>query len=103
MIMRIWRTQVDPSRAADYERFAAEQSLPMFRAQPGFQGLLFGRHDRDRVVMTLWDDDAAADALERSASYRDTVARITATGFLVGESSTERFEVHGNTLPDRDV
>jgi hypothetical protein len=38
MIMRIWRTQVDEARAAEYERFAAQQSLPMFRAHRGSKG-----------------------------------------------------------------
>lgn len=32
-IVRIWRTRVDPKRAAEYERFAQEQSLPMFQSQ----------------------------------------------------------------------
>ncbi|MFG2000621.1 antibiotic biosynthesis monooxygenase family protein [Spirillospora sp. NPDC048911] len=99
MIMRIWRTQVDQARATEYERFAAEESLPMFRAQRGFLGLLFGRHGGDCVVTTLWEDHAAADALEGSAHYQETVARITAAGFLAGESEVERFEVHGSHLP----
>ena len=60
MIMRIWRTQVDVTRATEYERFATEQSLPMFRAHRGFSGLLFGRHGADCIVITLWEDDAAA-------------------------------------------
>jgi hypothetical protein len=38
VIMRIWRTRVDEGRAAEYERFAAEESLPMFSGQPGFLG-----------------------------------------------------------------
>jgi len=99
MIMRVWRTGVDETRAAEYERFAREVSLPMFRAQPGFLGLLFGRDGGSCVVTTLWEDPAAADALERSASYRDTVARISSAGFLVGESTVERFAVHGSLLP----
>jgi heme-degrading monooxygenase HmoA len=99
MIMRIWRTQVDITRAAEYQRFAAEQSLPMFRAHRGFSGLLFGRHGADCIVITLWEDDAAADALEDSPRYRDTVARISATGFLIGQSQIERFTLHGKDLP----
>ena len=99
MIMRIWRTQVDVTRATEYERFATEQSLPMFRAHQGFSGLLFGRHGADCIVITLWEDDAAADALEDSPRYRDTVARISATGFLTGQSQIERFPLHGKELP----
>jgi heme-degrading monooxygenase HmoA len=93
MIMRVWRTQVDVTRAAEYERFAAEESLPMFSAHQGFNGLLFGRQGADCVVVTLWVDDAAADALEDSPRYRDAVARIGAAGFLAGQSTVERFTV----------
>jgi heme-degrading monooxygenase HmoA len=99
MIMRIWRTQVDVTRATEYERFATEQSLPMFRANRGFSGLLFGRHGADCIVITLWEDEAAADALEDSPRYRDTVARISTTGFLAGPSRIERFTLHGEDLP----
>jgi heme-degrading monooxygenase HmoA len=99
MIMRIWRTQVDVTRATEYEQFAAEQSLPMFRSHRGFSGLLFGRNGADCIVITLWEDDAAADALEDSPRYRETVARISATGFLTGPSQIERFTLHGKELP----
>ncbi|MEU4563641.1 antibiotic biosynthesis monooxygenase [Actinoplanes sp. NPDC023936] len=99
MIMRIWRTRVDEGHAVEYERFAAEQSLPMFAAQPGFRGLLFGRDGERCTVVTLWQDAAAADALETSPAYRETVARITAAGFLTGESTVERMAVHGSHLP----
>jgi len=96
MIMRIWRTQVDEARAAEYERFAAEESLPMFRAHQGFEGHLFGRRGSDCVVITIWENDADADALEASPRYRDTVARINAAGFLVGRPQVDRFQLHGD-------
>jgi heme-degrading monooxygenase HmoA len=96
--MRIWRTGLDESRAAEYERFAREVSLPMFRDHRGFLGLLFGRNGGDAVVTTLWEDHAAADELERSTRYRATVTRIVEAGFLAGESTVERFEVHGSDL-----
>lgn len=99
MIMRIWRTQVDEARAAEYERFAAEESLPMFRAHRGFEGHLFGRRGSENIVVTLWRDNAAADALEASPRYHDTVARINAAGFLVGRSQVDRFQLHGDVAP----
>ncbi|TDB78737.1 antibiotic biosynthesis monooxygenase [Micromonospora sp. KC721] len=99
MIMRIWRTRIDEGRAAEYERFAAEESLPMFSGQPGFLGLLFGRAGTECAVVTLWEDDAAAESLEASPNYRETVARIGATGLLQGASTVERMNVHGGQLP----
>jgi heme-degrading monooxygenase HmoA len=82
MIVRIWRTGLDETRAEEYERFAAERSLVMFRRQPGCCGVLFARMDTGRAVITLWHDQDAVDALDRAADYRATVAAIEATGFL---------------------
>lgn len=95
MIMRIWRTHLDETRATEYEAFARDVSLPMFKAQPGFRGLLFGRGGGVCTVVTLWDDDDAVDSLERSSAYRETVAQIDAAGFLRGASHVDRLDVHG--------
>ena len=92
---RIWRTEIDPRRADDYERFAHERSLPMFESQPGFCGVLLTAAGSRRAVITLWRDAAAAAALDGSASYNATVAEIQAAGFLVGEQSLEVLEVTG--------
>lgn len=93
MIARIWRTEIDPARAEEYRDFARSKSLPMFRAQPGFGGVLFAARDAERSVITLWADRASAEALERSPAYRSTVAAIEATGFLRGSSTVEALEL----------
>jgi heme-degrading monooxygenase HmoA len=98
MIARIWRTQVDSTRLEEYQRFAETYSLPMFRAQGGFLGVLFVGVESERAVISLWEDAEAAAALDSSPSYRETVARISAAGFLSGGSSVEVFEVHGGDL-----
>ena len=100
MILRTWRTQIDAARAEEYEQFARERSLPMFRAQPGYRGVLMSRQGADAVVETLWDDRESAERLATSPSYRRTVQEIQATGFLLGDSSTELRHVH---LDDRPV
>jgi hypothetical protein len=93
MIARIWRTEVDVERSAEYDRFASERSLPMFSRHAGFRGaVLYGR-GTTRYVLTLWDGPAAACALEASADYRETVAAISRAGFLCGEQGVERFDV----------
>ena len=33
MIVRIWRAEIDPARAEEYERFANERSLPTCAVQ----------------------------------------------------------------------
>ena len=67
----------------------------MFRGQPGFLGVLFARAAGDCAVVTFWDEPEAVEALEASPAYLETVAQITQTGFLVGDSSVEVFEIHG--------
>lgn len=99
MIARIWRTGLDESRTDEYDRFATERSLPMFRRQPGLLGVLLTRTGDGRAVITFWADRAAADALESAPDYRDTVAAISATGFLRPPQSVELLEVDGGWLP----
>jgi heme-degrading monooxygenase HmoA len=93
VIARIWRTEIDATRADEYRRFARERSLPMFREQPGFVGVLFAADRAERIVITLWRDLASAQGLDGSETYRRTVAQIEATGFLRGESTVEVLEV----------
>jgi heme-degrading monooxygenase HmoA len=101
LIARIWRTGLDESRAEEYDQFAAERSLAMFRSQPGFCGVLFTRMDNGRAVITLWRDQDAIEALDRSADYRDTVAAIGAAGFLRSPQSVEILPVERSwVLPD---
>jgi heme-degrading monooxygenase HmoA len=100
VIVRIWRTGIDPARAAEYERFAEERSLPMFRAQPGFRGVLFTTAAGDRrAVISFWEDEAAVELLDRSASYRETAAALGSTGILQGEQTVEILDVSGGELP----
>jgi heme-degrading monooxygenase HmoA len=99
MLARIWRTGVKPDRFEEYERFARERSLPMFREQRGFIGVLFMREEADRAaVLTLWEDEEAIEALEASPLYRRTVEVILGSGLLAGEQLVEVFEVHGGQV-----
>jgi heme-degrading monooxygenase HmoA len=100
VIMRVWRARVDGPRVGEYERFAREASLPMFRDQPGFRGSLFGRSGDDCVVVTIWEDDEAADSLDVSRSYLETVSRLRAEGFISAELGVERFVVHASDQLD---
>src|SRR5262245_6708677 len=93
MIVRIWLTHIDQTRADEYRDFAHSRSLPMFRAQPGFVGVLFAAHRAERAVITLWRDLASVEALDQSQTYKATVAEIEATGFLQGQSVVEVLEL----------
>ncbi|WP_036358131.1 hypothetical protein [Microvirga sp. BSC39] len=98
MKCRIWRTQVVPDRFGDYERFARETSLPMFRSQTGYRGVMMAGDGADRVVITLWENDDAIAALDASPTYRETVSKIIATGFLTGDQSVEVYDTHLSDL-----
>ncbi len=98
MIARIWRTQVESARLAEYEKFAQEQSLPMFQQQRGFLGVFFLREHQDCLVLSLWTDRAAVEALATSATYQGTVHRLYDTGLLLGQQQVELFDVSGGTL-----
>jgi heme-degrading monooxygenase HmoA len=82
VIVRIWKANIDPARGDEYERFARERSLPMFRSHRGFRGCAFLRSGGDCVVVTLWDGPEDVAALEASHLYRTTVAAIMAAGFV---------------------
>jgi heme-degrading monooxygenase HmoA len=99
MVARIWRTGVKPERFEEYKRLARECSLPMFREQRGFIGVLFMCERADRAaVLTLWEDEKAVEELEASPLYRQTVEVILGSGFLAMAQSVEVFEVHGGQV-----
>ncbi|HEX2622904.1 MAG TPA: hypothetical protein VHL11_22245 [Phototrophicaceae bacterium] len=93
MLARIWRTEVDPARLSDYERFAREKSLPMFRRQAGLVDVFFLKQETNCAVITIWEDEESIEALARSATYRQTVREIEAAGFLRGAQSVEVYEI----------
>ena len=96
MIVRIWRTKIDPTRAGEYEAFARDQSLPMFRQQSGFLGVLFVGSDGRRAVATLWEDADSIERLSGSTTYQTTVSRLVETGLLRGQQSVEVLTEHGD-------
>jgi len=98
MIVRIWHTKVDSARIAEFEQFAIQQSLPMFRQQAGLLGVFFTRSTDEFQTITLWENQAAVDALATSPTYQDTVSRIKATGFLIGDQRVDVFETWGGFM-----
>jgi heme-degrading monooxygenase HmoA len=95
MIVRMWTASVATDRITDYERFAATESLAMFKSQPGNLGVLFTRRESTCTVVSLWDSNAAVEALTASPAYDLTVRRIVATGFIIGDATAVSWESHG--------
>jgi heme-degrading monooxygenase HmoA len=94
MLQRVWRCTVDPDRAGEYEDFARHISLPMFRKQQGYRGCIMARRGPDCEVLTLWEDEAAIEAIAISDLYNTTVARIRAAGFIVEELGSTTMTTH---------
>jgi heme-degrading monooxygenase HmoA len=93
MIVRIWRTELEPGAAADYDAFARTRSLPMFERHAGFAAVLFAREGSTAAVITLWQERCDIVNLERSPLYLDTVRALEATGLLRGSSRVETIEL----------
>ena len=99
VILRVWRTKIDPARLEAYRRFERERCLPMLHKQPGLLGVLFLREAEDQAAsITIWEDRGTVEALESSPSYRKTVRELAVSGLLVREQSVEIFEVAGGAL-----
>lgn len=100
MLARTWRCRIVPERAAEYERFARDVSLPMFEGQPGFRGVLMARDSATCTVTTLWDDARAVERLEASPDYCGTVEAIRASRVVAEELGTRLAEVHLALMAD---
>ena len=74
----------------------------MFRQQPGCRGVLFLRttDGSGAAALTLWEDQGAIERLANSPTYKATVARLVATGLLIGSQSIEVFRVATGALAD---
>jgi heme-degrading monooxygenase HmoA len=99
VILRIWRTKIDPARHEAYRHFERERCLPMLHKQPGLLGVLFLRQAEDHAAsLTVWEDVGAVEALESSPSYRETTHELAESALVVGNESVEVFKVEGGDL-----
>ena len=103
MLLRRWTTQIDPDRAAEYEAFAKDISLPMFRAHAGLVAVLMSRSGDIATVQTLWENEACISALDRSPLYRQTVSAIQSAGFLGNAQRVEIEDLHLAFWPPIDA
>lgn len=68
MIVRIWTTKVKEGKLQECNDFANVYSLPMFKSQSGFAGVLFlNRLDCCKVI-SFWNDPQAIEKLAVSKS-----------------------------------
>jgi heme-degrading monooxygenase HmoA len=106
VILRIWRTKIDPARMEEYRRFEQERCLPTLHKQPGLLGVLFLRQAADHASsltvwassLTVWEDAGAVEALQSSPSYREVTHELAESALLAGNESVKVFEVEGGDL-----
>ncbi|HSM52772.1 MAG TPA: antibiotic biosynthesis monooxygenase, partial [Erythrobacter sp.] len=99
-IARMWKATVAEARAEEYEAFAREISLPMFRQQEGFEGVAMMRNGNQCSVLTFWRDEQAISQLDRSETYLATVKAIMAAGFILDAEDAIISNLH---LADLDL
>lgn len=85
MLARTWTVAIDPTQAEEYEAFARDVSLPMFRSAPGCAAVVMEREGGDCTVLTVWRSPEELRTFENAAGYLSTVDAILARGFLRGE------------------
>jgi heme-degrading monooxygenase HmoA len=102
VIVRVWRTKIDPGRIEEYQRFEQERCMPILRKQPGLLGELFRRQAEDQAAsLTIWEDAGVVEALQSSPSYRETAHGLAESALLARDQSVEVFEVEGGDLVRR--
>ena len=89
MLTRIWRTEFDPDRLDDLQRFANQVSAPMFDQLSGCVGYIYATDGSTWITQTFWTSQRELVEAEASELYKQVVARISTEGFLRGEQSTE--------------
>lgn len=101
MLLRIWRTEFDPARRDELERFAEQVSAPMLLESEGCLGYLYACTGSTWITQTYWVSREAIYRAEASAAYRNVVRRILATGLLGEVQTTEVMEIVGGSAPGR--
>ncbi len=78
MYARILRSHFKPEKVDEAARMFEESVLPLCRQQPGFRGAFFMKDagSGDSVVITLWEDQDAMLASERSRFFQEQVAKF---------------------------
>src|SRR5438105_1481553 len=81
MWVRVGSFLVKPDQAANLRRTYNEQAVPKVRAYPGNLGCLLlepSAEGEPFLVMTLWQDRAAADSYESSGAATEVVSLVRA-------------------------
>jgi quinol monooxygenase YgiN len=93
MWVRVGSFLVKPDQVANLRRTYNEQAIPKVRAHPGNLGCLLLEPDAASepfLVMTVWQDRAAADSYESSGAAAEVVSLVRA--FFAGPPTLRSYE-----------
>ena len=93
MWVRVGSFQVKPGEAAALRSTYNEQAVPKVRAFPGNLGCLLLEPTADGepfMVITIWQDRAAAESYESSGAAAEVVALVR--GFFAGPPTLRSYE-----------
>ncbi len=93
MWVRVGSFLVKPDQAANLRRTYNEQAMPKVRAYPGNLGCLLlepSTEGEPFLVMTIWQDRAAADSYESSGAATEVVSLVRA--FFAGPPTLRSYE-----------
>lgn len=93
MFARVTTVDVQPSNADQLSSLYEANVLPVIKAQQGNQGvyLLVDRATGHGISITLWDNQANAQAYESNGTYREQVAKVAQ--FFTSPPSLATYEV----------
>lgn len=98
MWVRVGSFPVKPDQAANLRRTYNEQAVPKVRAYPGNLGCLLlepNAEGEPYLVMTVWQDRAAAESYESSGTASEVVSLVRA--FFAGAPTLRSYESTSGT------
>ncbi|HEX5503229.1 MAG TPA: antibiotic biosynthesis monooxygenase [Thermomicrobiales bacterium] len=93
MYARVTAVQFQPGTIYEAQRIFREQIAPTIHEQPGSKGLLYLADPTDNraLVVTLWDDEDDALAIEQDGSFYDAIMEIA--HLAAGPPGQEEYKV----------
>lgn len=100
MFARVTPFEIDTMRIsiADAEKLFDDTVVPHLGEQPGFAGFVVMRNAEGKgLVISLWENQAAADASVQSGQYGEHIARFIT--FMRQPPGREHYEVIRSQMP----
>lgn len=101
--LRLWTTGLAAGHGPRFDDLAVTHSIPLFQSIPGCFGAVFARSEEKGYVLTVWIDEASADAASQSPIYLEAVQHIGKSGVMAGEQALEQLAISGSFMATTSV